>query len=397
MTAKGISIKTLRNILFYIIGVFLFQELVFRFLFPVPEISNFDRINYMFLSYDNIGFKHSSNKQRLWQSQPDTSAIFKHHMNRYAFRDKEWEVDKPKGQKRALFIGDSFVEGIMASQNQTIPKSFEQASQNSYEVFNGGMVGCGLPAYLQLAADAIPTFKPDVTFLCIFANDLGKSQPRVPEYFLEPNYFKWYTPRLVEIFNEFKTHGPILFRWHQEKEYYLKPVPEKYNPWSFAKDTLITEVTTELGEQMQKASFNPFLVNALYKEEKYLRKKPKLGHTLPFFKYTCDKFHSKPIVVYIPSRNQLSDYYLQFEKQYCLNACYSIKSLTGMRYSLHQKSIAEQCKKLGISFIDLTSVLKEQESLGNHLYWNYDQHMKERGYTFVGEYIYKVFISKSNL
>jgi len=382
-------LKKIISITLYVFGLFVFQEVVFRFAFPIPEISNFDRINYMLLYFDGQGSPHSRNKTRTWQSQADTTAVFKHNMNAYAFRDQEWKIKKPATTKRALFIGDSFVEGIMANQQETIPQSFKIASDNTYEVFNAGMLGCGLDAYLQLATDMIPTFKPDVTFLCIYANDLGKNSPKVPEHYLEPEYYKWYTPRLYEFYTQTKTRGPLLFKWHTIKEPYLYPTPNTINPWTSQENTLGKEVTPQLASWMKKATFNSFLTNALYKEERYLKTAPPLGETIPFFKYTCDTFDAKPVVIYIPSRNQVSKYYLPFEKEYCLDKCADIFDLTQEKYQRHQQMIKKQCEQYNIDFIDLSTTIKNEEAKGNHLYWNYDQHMRAKGYQLVGEHIWE--------
>jgi lysophospholipase L1-like esterase len=382
--------NTRRNtkVILYIISVFVFQEVFFRFLFPIPEIKNFDRINFMHLSFDGSGSKHSRDLIRDWKSIPDTSATFQHNMNRYGFRDKEWTIEKPINKARALFIGDSFVEGVMANQNETIPIAFEKASDNQYETLNGGLTGCGLDSYLQLSVDMIPTFKPDVAFLCIYANDLGKNPPKLPEFFLEPELFNLYNPRLLELYNQIKTYGPINFKWNLKTTPYLTPVPDVLNPWTQSENILKVDVTHEIADKMKSSLFNPFLTNALAKEEEYLKKAPLIGNTLDFFKYVCTENGTKPIIVYIPSRNQISDYYLPFEREYCLNKCPDSMTLNKPEYQVHQQFLKKQCEDLNIQFIDLSSIIKEREEKGEHLYWNYDQHMRAKGYQIVGEEIW---------
>ena len=78
----------------------------------------------MILKYNGEGSMHTRNQNWLWQSAPDTLAEFVHEMNRYGFRDHEWEVEKTPDRPRALFIGDSFVEGMMVTNEQTITESF---------------------------------------------------------------------------------------------------------------------------------------------------------------------------------------------------------------------------------------------------------------------------------
>ncbi len=382
------KLNKIAKITLYIVGVFIFQELIFRYTYPIPEIQNFDRINFTYLNFDGSGSKHSRDHIWEWRSDLDTSYVFKHYMNRYGFRDSEWLIEKPKHKKRALFIGDSFVEGVMAQQETTIPRAFEKASSNTFEALNGGLLGCGLDAYLQLAADAIPLFKPDVAFLCIYANDLGEDKPKVPEFYLEPERFNILKPRLLEIMSQIKTYGPLKNRWRNSSEPYLPAVPNKRNPWTNLGDSLALHVIPKIATQMKQALLNPFLTNAIVKEELYLKSPPKLGETLQFFKYICEENSTKPVVIYIPSRNQVSDYYLPFERQYALSFPDTI-SLNTSKYQIHQQFLKSQSQSLNIEFIDLTETIRQEEIKGNHLYWNYDQHMKAQGYTLLGKTIWK--------
>jgi lysophospholipase L1-like esterase len=373
--------------------VFFFQEALFRFFFPLPEIENFDRVNYSRINLDGSGSIHNRNINRTWSSLPDTQYVFKHEMNKYAFRDHEWYINKPPNKQRIVFIGDSFVEGVMAEQKETIPEAFKNSgSQNNIEVFNAGMIGCGLDSYMQLVADFVPVFKPDVVFLCIYANDLGKHKPLIPDYYLEPVYYNFYVPRLVELYRQSTTNGNVPFRWRTNTDAYIMPVPNPQNPWTTMEDSLTQHVKPWVVSEMKNASLNPFLTNSLAKEERYLKEKPLIGETLPFINYTCKQQSTELVIVYIPSRNQVSDYYLQFERQYCLS-CPDYLCLNTPEYQLHQEVIKTQCKKLGLPFIDLSPLIKSEESKGNHLYWNYDQHMRAKGYQFVGEYIRKTWDS----
>ena len=375
------------KIVLYLLAVFLFQELVFRYVYPIPEIENFDRVNFTHLSFEGDGSKHSRDRIWEWRSDLDTSHVFKHQMNRYGFRDTEWTISSSKGKKRALFIGDSFVEGVMATQEETIPLAFQNASKGTFEAFNGGLLGCGLSAYLQLAADAIPVFKPDVAILCIYANDLGNAPPQVPEFYLEPKMFDSKTPRLLEVLSQIQTYGPLNHRWANVSAPYLPAIPNKRNPWTTLEDSLKQHVKPTIAESMKQALLNPFLTNAIVKEEHALKVNPNLGETLPFFKYICETNGTQPVIVYIPSRNQVSDYYLPFERQYALSFPDTL-SLKDSKYQRHQEVIKSQAKALDLQFIDLTPTIQDEESHNVHLYWHYDQHMKAKGYELIGTTIW---------
>lgn len=379
--------KRLTNIVFYMLFVLIFQEMAFRLCFPIPEIQNLDRANYNITASGYTALPYKRDQDLYWQSSLDTPAVFEHQMNRYGFRDKEWIVEKESGKKRVLFIGDSFVEGVMADQDETITTGFERASStNQYEVMNAGMVGMGLDSYLQLLADIVPIYKPEVVFLCLYANDLGQNEPAVPQLFLSPEYYNIYKPRLLEVIDQLDNGNGLLFRWDNST---LPLLPEgNGNPWIEHEDLMTPHVAPEHAKKMKKGTFNPFRANAFAEEERNLKLQPALGETVPLFKYICDQNDVEPIIVYIPTRNQVTKHYYQYELELCLIECNDSTDLTTPKYQLHQKVLKSQCTEVGIQFIDLSDFIKEKEAKNQHLYWNYDEHMRGKGYLILGNAIW---------
>lgn len=380
--------KQVLKISTYIILALVFQEVVLRICFPVPEVRNFDRIHAM--QFNQINNYHLRNRTWYWQSVVDTSTRFSSMMNLYGFRDKDWPVKKKQGKQRILFIGDSFVEGIMADQKETIPAGYKNADQqDEFEVWNGGMMGVGLSSYGKLLADAAPTFHPDVVFICIFSNDLGQTKPQIPSITFVPELTNSSTPRVVHLLEEYRDRGPVLFRCLPEEQNYLPKSDKPNNPWYTNESVLSKHVSVGMAKMMKNATFNPFKTNTLFKEEKYLKQLPKLGQFLPFVKRISEKFNFKLIVVYIPSRSQVTTHYYQFERSFCQQLCPDTLNLTTSRYQLHQRTLAEDCENLEIPFIDLTQEVRNEEQSGEHLYWNYDEHMRGKGYLFLGNRIWE--------
>ncbi len=372
--------------LLYILALLLAQEIIFRICFPLPELSNFDRINYMLLDDSGKRYRHLRDQKWYWQSSPDTNAIFYHNMNRYGFRDTEWPVSKKAGRSRILMIGDSFVEGIMAQQQETIIDGFKQAAgPDKYEVWNGGMMGAGLSSYLQLAADMLPIFQPDHVFLFISANDLSQKPVTIPELHLSPEYFNPWKPRIWEIMEQLSNDSPIRFRWINVAKPYIPSVKAASNPWQKREAQLKGHVTPLLETAMKAGTYSPFRTNNIFNEERIFQLPPNLGDALPFFAYFCEKFGAKPVVIYIPSRNQVSTYYFPFEKELCLQKCLETVDLTTPKYQIHQATLARACQAQQIPFIDLTHTIRNYEQKGTHLYWNYDDHMKAKGYLLMGK------------
>jgi hypothetical protein len=380
------------KIVVYIAAVFVFQELVFRFFFPIPEISNLDRNEYVVLEPGTEVVEYARNQAYYWESAPDTAALFESHMNAYGFRDKEWTVEKTTGKKRVLFVGDSFVEGLMAQQDETVPIAFEAAAgKGSYDVMNAGVLGVGLDVYLQLTADLTPLYKPDVVFVCLYANDLGREQPVVPNFFLEPEYFSSFKPRLMEVIQQMDDRGPLLFRWQGNSHGYIPACPKPANPWSYAADVLAPEVSPWLAEHMKNGTYNPFRTNGLAMEEVFLKQDPPLGQTVPFLKYICDQSGAELVLVYMPSRHQVTTHYNAFGLESCLTKCSDTINLTLPMYQRHQQVLAQQCQDFDVKFIDLTETVRAEEQRGNHLFWNYDEHMRGNGYKLLGKAIWDLW------
>lgn len=380
------------SIFIYLILVFLFQECALRLCFPVPEVSNFDRTNYLNPFSEEKHLPFSRDLEMQWYSWPDTQAVFSNKLNRYGFRDKEWSVEKDADKKRILFLGDSFVEGTMSEKENTIPQAFNQAGGMQYEVMNAGMLGTAIDHYLLLAVDMIPLFKPDVVFLCIYGNDMRKEKPKIPGFYIEPIYFNPFTPRLIDIVRQAKLNGPLRFRWSKKQMPYLNAVPDPTNPWTEKAEQLSKEVEPWLADEMKKAKFNPYLTCKICKEAFSYQNPFQLSESIAFFRDFCQQFGAKPIILYIPSRNQVSDYYLPFERKYCLNGCPDITSLTDSSFQMPQRSLATQCLENHVPFIDLTDVVREKEAQGEHLYWDYDEHMRSKGYRLLGETIWEEWV-----
>ena len=390
MSSRSSTSKKRLKIFLYILGIFLFQEIVIRYCYPLPELSNFDRIDYMVLHADEKGNKHSRNQNWYWQSTPDTSTQFVHTMNMYGFRDKEWTVEKTAGVKRAFFVGDSFVEGIMAEQDQTIPSAFEKAAgEGTYEAFNCGMLGVGLDSYLQFITDAVPIYKPDVVFLCVYANDLGQRTPMLPEHQLNPTYFQTFRPRFLELTKQSKTNGKVRPIWNDESVPYFSACPHPSNPWSGKEAELKEIVDPEIAQFITDGKLNPYRVEEFAEEIEYLNKVPALGETISTFKRICEENGSQPVLVYIPTRNQVTRHYYRFERR--LSHFPDSLDMTSEAYQLHQRILAQQCAENKIQFIDLSATIREREADGDRLFWNYDAHMKGKGYQLVGKTIWEQF------
>lgn len=376
------------NIILYIIAVFLFQEIAFRVCFPLPEVLGFNRANFM-PKPDHIEYIAPIRyENKTFQSYPDTAVEFVHRLNGYGFRDEDWSIDKPVSKKRLMFIGDSFMEGAMVSEGETITDVFtELAGADQYETMNMGIVGAGLPEYARLTASAVPLFKPDYVFLMLFSNDIARRTPVLPTNTTYTKRNK-YNPRLVELLKMLNKGEPLPFRW--KKTTSLMPaVPDPFNFWTTHEAQLKKHADSEIAEYMKQGKYNTFRLNYVLSEEKHLKVHTDME---PYLKWTNDfanYYQAQLVVCYIPSRQQVTQYYYPFELPSCRVLCPDSMDLTTPEYNIHQKELKRACDLLNVQFIDLTETIKREEQKGSHLYWNYDDHMRAKGYRLVGETVFR--------
>lgn len=376
----------------YTVSVFLFIEISLRICFPIPELSNFNRINYQILDREDDYSGYLRNIQMTWRSVLDTNYAFVHDLNRYGYRDpKEWKQEKKAGVKRIFFLGDSFVEGMMSTANSTIPMGYEsEAKLESKEIewFNCGMMGVGFNEYIKFLKDAVPIFLPDEVYLVMYSNDAPFQREYLPTERLNPSEYSFWEPRIFVLIKSIKQGDPIPFQFYPESRPFYKPVPDPGNPWTRNEQELKKEVVPKIAEAMKKGDFNYFRTNWILEEQKFLKSQIDITDKLVFLKKFLDQYGVNLQLFYVPSRSQVTNFYYQFERQACLNKCPDYIDLTTVEYQQHAKTIAQDCKNLGIPFYDLTSLIRKEEESGNHLYWNYDDHMRGKGYLLLGKQIY---------
>lgn len=286
-----------------------------------------------------------------------------------------------------MFVGDSFVEGVMVSADDTIPRLFESLADRPEErlqAMNFGIAGVGLYNEAQLIADAAPWFKPDWIILVLFANDFAGAPPMPSKSHVQPIPWSASSPRLLELVQMIRTQEMLPFRWSLRRIDDFQPVPHPNNPFSDPEyeRRAANLVSPRFIEMMKNGSFNPFKpgISGLY--ERYLRTPIDIRGDL---ESVLGKTQSRLLVAYIPERRQISNYYKLFEEEFSADDF----DLTRPEYQLYQKQLVEQCAELGIPFLDLSGVIAEEENRGHHLYWQYDDHLTAVGNRVIAEALYE--------
>ncbi|MGB0580463.1 MAG: SGNH/GDSL hydrolase family protein [Limisphaerales bacterium] len=395
----------------FVVALFLIflvaQELVLRLLFPVPEIANFNRIQYSQMFHDQSEAqagrgKFLANASYIHASDPD-EAEFLHSLNLYGFRDRQWTVEKPEAAKRVMFFGDSFMEGAMASDEYTIPEGFKATAEQEgerYDTMNMGIQAMGLTGYMFLMADAVPVFKPDVVFVVFFENDFFEPvefNPQLMEGRMEyPEFNSPWKPRLVQLIENVRSDRPIARRWTSAPFSFFGAVPHKSNPFSDPQKAQFYSqyVDPMVSAAMIKGRFNPHIVDEYGYDEEFLRQPINVSSYLLAYKEFLQKHNCELYTAYIPLNHQISDHYVPFAMKFSRAPRGGVKSLQSEEYQVHRRALEIQCDVLEIPFLDLTPVLKNLEDKGNRLYWEYDNHMRGESYLLVGSELFDWYASR---
>jgi hypothetical protein len=366
-------------------------EVLFRVVFPLPEIANFNRVDYSELRRGVRDQPPLMNASIRWTSEPD-GASYVHALNLYGFRDgTTWRLRPDPRRHRVMFLGDSFVEGMMAGDHETIPSVFQGVRSvlwhshggTPIEAMNFGMGGTGLGHYLRLAAAAIPLFRPRTVVLILYANDLPP--PPLDPRWLSPSFhpvrFKRWVPRAAHVIRRTAKGRPVPRRWHTPPFSFFGAVPDPTNPLSDRAPGYEPFIEPALLDAMKRGTLNPYLSDHLARSAEALRQPVDVRPHLEALAALARREQSRLRVAYLPHSLQVSDYYMTFARRYAVEK--TVSSLTDTEYQQHAVSLAETCRALSLPFLDLTPALRREEDAGRHLYWDYDNHMRPAGYAFV--------------
>jgi len=376
------------------------QEVLLRLIFPVPEVLNFNRIHYSQLLMPDVRKpKFLSNVAYRMQSAPDGWEFF-HFLNLYGFRDRQWTVEKPAGTTRVLFMGDSFTEGAGADGEHTIPEGFKRAAGERaarFDVMNMGIQATGMSDFMVLSGQAMPVFKPDVVMLVLFGNDFAKFVPYNPAWlsgqFAPPPVFAdQRKPRLWQVIEILRAGQRPPKSWYSRPFPFFASIPDPRNPFADEQKAryYATFIPEKLAGAMAYGRFNPYLIDTFHDDKSYLAKDMDVRPYLAGLKQFLTDRGARLMIAYIPTNNQVSDAYLQYQSAFCRPG---LHSLMGPEYQRHAAHTAVVCEELAIPFLDFTPLLRELEAQGNRLYWNFDNHMRGESYAMLGDNLYRWYAS----
>jgi len=374
------------------------QEVVLRLIFPVPEVTNFNRVSYLpgvFLRDAEPGQGYLSNAAFTWSSRPDDLSTTV-SLNLYGFRSGTWTLSPSKESTRVAFLGDSLTEGFGVEQGKTLVDVFAGLAPTEsgipLEVMNFGFGAAQTKEYCELLRDVMPLFRPQHVVLVVYANDLPPTdcETILSAAPLSPRYSSPWTPRLLSVVRDLSSGRTVPRAWTRKPFPFFAPVPSPLNPWSpqYARPgggSAAEAIDPVILSAMRNGEFNPYASGEASGYHLMLAEgfdpRPFVSQVERYVAGHGGRLH----IVYLPSRGQVSDDYIEFQRRY--NGTRHPGSLQGPQFQLHARLLAETTAALGVPFLDLTPELLQAESNGRRQYWDYDEHMNEDGYRTVGESI----------
>lgn len=374
------------------------QEIIFRLAFPSPEFPSFNRIQYTPLEFRDERFEAARKKglgniRYLWESEADGFA-FEHTLNLYGFRGPEVAALPPRHRDRVLFVGDSFVEGCGAADQDTIPEQFARAVADTrpVEVINLGINGIGFPNYVRLVRDGLSVFpQTRAVFLVTCVNDLP-APPYEDEYDAPPPKFEPLNrcvPRALQAVLRL-SRGESLPRWyHTGPTPFFDPVPSASNP--LTSNPPPPGIDPQVLDAMRRGKVNPFLAGVdgvgiadvlrIFLSSDLT---VEVGATryLERIAAICREHEARLIVVYIPYHAVTNPRYLAAHNRL---GGQRVGRLDGPEYRQHQRHLHQVTNALGIPFLDMTPAFIQVEKSGGRMFWPIDSHCTAAGYELVAQ------------
>ena len=120
---------------------------------------------------------------RFWKPNSRTSvADIDYTINSLGFRDREFDIKKPKGQYRILCVGDSFTFGEGVKAQEAYPKVLETMLQTKYknvEVINTGVSGYNTVDEYLYIRNKLLSFNADLIILGFYIGN-DPEDPSLP-------------------------------------------------------------------------------------------------------------------------------------------------------------------------------------------------------------------------
>jgi hypothetical protein len=231
--------------------------------------------------------------------------------------------------------------------------------------------------------DAAPAFEPDAVLLVLFANDLPPPAfdvVRAPAARSDPRQ-----PRLAAVVRMLLAGEMPPLRFRLRAVPYHAPATDPRHPWHGREQEVRARARPDVASAVLQGRFNPYRVGGADYLAPALVTPIDLAGPLRFLARSVARHGGRLFVAYLPDRSQLTRRYAAFDA--ALGAVRT--DLVAPEFQRHRRELARDCRAAGVPFLDLTPLLRREEERGTRLYWDYDDHMRARGYALVGRALFE--------
>ncbi|MDR3620591.1 MAG: SGNH/GDSL hydrolase family protein [Paludisphaera borealis] len=381
------------------------QEVLFRFLFPLPEVNGFNRIHYQQMAqvHPQLGkaMKRGLVYDRLLlESRPDGFSKV-HNLNLYGFRGPDFAIEPSAGRRRILVIGDSVTEGQGANDGTTITAEWSRILKGegtAAEVVNLGVIAASLPHLAILTRDAVSLLRPTDVVIVLYANDLPApayspvfDTPGKP-FASEPGL--WWRPRLAVLTSRAIFEEPIYRRWFHLPVQFFAPVPDSTNPWTSRKGRP-ENLAPALYDDMVAGRLNPWLYfQSADMPVALAHDFAQGGSPIRFLEgmdEVCRRNHARLVLAYVPFCGVIGGRYASSLVEMGMDRAVAEALATDPKYRRQNRFLADLCRYMELPLADATADLEKAEAAGSVQFWRYDTHPNADGYATIARRIHAVW------
>ena len=289
--------------------------------------------------------------------------------NRFGLRGEDFPLEKPDGEYRILFVGDSIVQGAYVREEEGVAEQLQARwrQRSGYEntrVINAGVTSYDLKRYLTFYQHKGAKFEPDVVLIGLFMND---HHPYLSEGILQATERR---PRWWErsyLLNRLITGFPVFEAFMlRPAEPVSREIVERLSTFSLDPGS-----ASALGRFAEQRNYSLAQIVQEYLPTLYdLEAWRRIEEPFREFDRLVREKRARLMVVIFPMEFQLAE---------------------GFSYGQPQKLISEIGDSLGIPVLDSTPVLRSlQRRLGRSIYHrNGDMiHFDAQGHAAVAEAIF---------
>lgn len=351
----------------------------------------------------------SHGSEMLLVSAPDNFNAL-HRYNSHGFRGPELS---PQGtSNRIVCIGDSYTEGIGATEQQTWPAVLNREVPPGWEAVNFGDAGSAPDRYLEILAQAAVPLDPQVVIICLNSSDLIGG-PKIPTRLGGNTFFDgggvlrsqlaraltgWTYLYDLSRGRHARRIGLYYRKWDERRtETMVRSVMRREAMAKGDAERLVAQRMDRISAACRQASergeFNGArIVIEVVKPFAHVRCRAadmevsadvlrnKTRAWCQSFRDICESRGIRPVLMYFPNAGLVSNEPIGPVED---------DQLQGRPENAGETSLSdllsEVCQQVGIHYIDATPVLLANAD--RRLYLRYDSHPNSLGYELVGRYV----------